>query len=135
MGYASYNNVLQSNTTTTLAAGMSFDFPNDGATSGVVGRVNTNTFDIQNVGVYYVQYVVNNVTGQLVLNTTDISGTTDLLYTLSQSNGGVATNSTILPIINPNTLLTLKNPTTSTTNTVPTDAVASASELIIFRLV
>ena len=117
---------------------MSFDFPNDGATSGVVGRVNTNTFDIQNVGVYYVQYVVNNVTGQLVLNTTDISGTTDLLYTLSQSNGGVATNSTILPIINPNTLLTLKNPTTSTTNTVvtvPTDAVASASELIIFRLV
>jgi hypothetical protein len=138
LGYASFNNVLAANATVTLAPGTSLDIPNDGTNSGIVVRVNANTFDIPNTGTYYIQYLVNNVTGQLVLSTTDTTGTNDLLYTVGYSTGAVLNNATIINIVNPNTTITIRNPAVNanpTTITVPADAVASVSELVIFKLV
>jgi len=137
LGFASFNNVITSNTNIIIPAGNSVDFPNNGVTSGVVGRVSANVFDIQTPGIYYVQFVVQDASGQLVINLVDGGVSTDLQYTLAHSVGVVITNTTIIQTVNANTLLSIRNPSNSITPTiinVPSDQVGSGNQLIILKL-
>jgi hypothetical protein len=137
LGFASFNNVIVPNTNITIPAGNSVDFPNNGSTSGVVGRVSANVFDIQTPGIYYIQFVVQDASGQLVINLVDGGVSTDLQYTLAHSVGVVITNATIIQTVNANTLLSIRNPSNSLTQTiinVPADQVGSSNQLIILKL-
>ena len=137
LGFASFNNVITPNTNITIPAGNSVDFPNNGVTSGVIGRVNANIFDIQTPGMYYIQFVVQDASGQLVINLVDGGVSTDLQYTLAHSVGVVITNATIIQTVNTNTLLSIKNPSNSVAPTiinVPSDQVGSSNQLIILKL-
>jgi hypothetical protein len=137
LGFASFNNVVTPNTNVTIVAGNPVDFPNNGITSGVVGRVSSNVFDIQTPGIYYVQFVVQDASGQLAINLVDGGVSTDLQYTLAQSVGVVITNATIIHTTNTNTLLSIRNPSNSTTPTiinVPFDQVGAGNQLIILKL-
>ncbi len=44
---------------TTIRAGMSISFPNDGPTNGIITRINSSQFNLPNIGIYEINFQAN----------------------------------------------------------------------------
>jgi hypothetical protein len=109
LAFAEYYAIMPSDNTATIAPGEPVDFPQNGPSSGTITRIDSNRFQLSDVGTYMVSWQVSiNEPGQLILELNDIQ----ISYTVvgratgtSQISGNslitTTSSNSILSVINP----------------------------------
>lgn len=110
LAFAEFYALMPPDNTTTVAAGTDVEFPQDGPNSGTgISRISEDTFNLEDVGTYLVQFVVTaGEGGQLILT---LNGA-DLPYTVVGRETGAAqiVGTSLVTTTEPDSVLTVRNP-------------------------
>lgn len=79
LNYSDFYALMPSDNTSTIAAGTSVSFPQDGPTNNIITRINTTQFNLKNIGIYEIIFQVSiSEAGQLII----VLNSVELPYTV-----------------------------------------------------
>jgi BclA C-terminal domain len=107
--FAEFYALMPGDNTATIAAGSPIEFPQNGATNGIITRINASQFNIPAVGIYMVDWQVSIAeAGQLILQ---LNGTDIATSVVGRATGtSQIVGHTMITTTLPNSVLTVVNP-------------------------
>ena len=114
LNYADFYAIMPPDNPSTVAPGTDVSFPQDGATSTGISRISNSSFNLSEIGTYFINFEVGvDEAGQLLLTLNDA----DLDYTVVGRATGTSqiVGTAIITTTIENSILTVRNPAENTT--------------------